>query len=212
MYASGASRVTDRAMLIEAMREVRLAAVFTGEGGLACTQVPMVVDEQADGAVRLRGHVARANPHWRVIGNGIPALVLFQGPHAYVSPGWYETKRETGKAVPTWAYIAVEARGQLSTIDDPAALTAMLDALTDQNEADQAEPWAMTDPPADYIERMLRGIVGIEMRVEALDGVWKLNQAKSAADRAGTVRGLSGASREAARALARLIPTDPPGT
>jgi transcriptional regulator len=211
MYAIEASRVTDRAVLIEAMREIRLAAVFTGEGGLACTQVPMVVDETAHGGLRLRGHVARANPHWRAIGSGIPALALFQGPHAYVSPGWYETKRETGKAVPTWAYIAVEARGQLSIIDDPAALTAMLDALTEQNEADQPTPWTIAEAPADYIEAMLRGIVGIEMRVEALDGVWKLNQAKSAGDRAGTARGLSRASREEARALARLIPTDPPG-
>ncbi|MBL6432644.1 MAG: FMN-binding negative transcriptional regulator, partial [Alphaproteobacteria bacterium] len=125
---------------IEAMREIRLAAVFTGEGGLACTQVPMVVDETADGALRLRVHLARANPHWRAIGAGIPALALFQGSHAYVSPGWYETKRTTGKAVPTWAYIAVEARGRLTTIDDPAELRAMLDALTDQNRADQPAP------------------------------------------------------------------------
>lgn len=211
MYAIEASRVSNRAVLIEAMREIRLAAVFTGEGGLACTQVPLVVDETADGALRLRGHVARANPHWRAIGAGIPALALFQGPHAYVSPGWYETKRTTGKAVPTWAYIAVEARGRLTTIDDPAALRAMLDALTDQNEADQPAPWTMAEAPADYIEVMLRGIVGIELHVEALDGVWKLNQAKSAGDRAGTARGLAGASREEARALAPLVPTDPPG-
>ncbi|SDU27173.1 FMN-binding negative transcriptional regulator [Stappia sp. ES.058] len=210
MYTIEASRITDRAVLVEAIGGIRLAAVFTGEHGLNCTQVPMVVDEAASGGLRLRGHVARANPHWRAIGSGTPAIALFQGPHAYVSPGWYETKRETGKAVPTWAYIAVEARGRLTTIDDPSELRAMLDALTDQNEAGQPAPWTVADAPADYIERMMRGIVGIEMQVEALDGVWKLNQAKSAGDRAGTARGLSEASREEARALARLVPTDPP--
>jgi len=209
MYAIDAHRVRDRGALVAAMRDLQFAALFTGAGGLACTQIPVVVEERNDGGLRLLGHVARANPHWRAVGDGIPALALFQGPHAYVSPGWYATKAETGKVVPTWAYVAVEAKGTLRRLEDPADLRAMLDRLTRRNEAGRPAPWAVSDAPADYLERMMRAIVGLVLEVETLDGVWKLNQAKSTADRAGTAAGLAGEPDPQARALARLVEIPP---
>ena len=139
----------------------------------------------------LIGHVARANPVWRQAQAGAEALVAFQGPQGYVSPGWYASKAEHGKVVPTWNYSTVQARGPLVVHDSVEAVRAVVHTLTTHHEASQRQPWAMADAPADYIEQMLRAIVMIEVPITALVGKFKLSQNRGTADRLGVERGLA---------------------
>lgn len=148
----------------------------------------------------LVAHVARANPVWREARTDAEALVVFQGPQAYISPNWYATKAETGQVVPTWNYILVEARGQWVVRDDAAWVHALVSGLTDLHEATQAQPWKVSDAPADYIAATQRAIVGIEVELTALKGKWKMSQNRSTADRTGVARGLAASGHEAAAA------------
>jgi transcriptional regulator len=166
-----------------------------GSVGLQANSVPFVLDaDPAGGPGILRAHVARANPLWRESSRGDgESLVVFQGAQAYISPSFYPSKAEHGKVVPTWNYIMVQARGTLRAIDDAAWLHAFVTRLTDRHEAQRAKPWAVSDAPADYIETMLRAIVGIEIVLTSLVGKWKVSQNRSPADRAGVARGLADA-------------------
>ena len=178
-----------------------LMTTLDSGGALQADSIPFVLDADADaagGAGILRGHVARANPVWREVRTDIESLVVFQGPHGYVSPGWYPSKLEHGKAVPTWNYVTVQARGTLRAIEDPEWLRALVTRLTQRHEAGQARPWAVTDAPPDYIDAMLRAIVGIEITLTSLVGKWKVSQNRSAADRDGVVQALRGAGDSAA--------------
>lgn len=191
------------------MREQPFATlVSTGAQGLAADHLPLrLVLDEGDKA-RLRGHVARANPVWRAAEN-TDVLAVFHGPQAYVSPSWYPSKREHGKAVPTWNYIVVHARGRLTAIDDPLRLRALLDDLVDHHEARLPQPWRIADAPPDYINTMLAAIVGIEVEITALEGKWKLSQNQPAANRAGVVAGLleiGGANESAVAALLAAAP------
>jgi transcriptional regulator len=123
--------------------------------------------------------------------------VVFQGPQAYVSPSYYPSKAEHGKVVPTWNYCVAQARGRLRAIEDAAWLHAFVSRLTDHHEAARAQPWAVADAPSDYVDTMLRGIVGIELVLSTLTGKWKVSQNRSAADRAGVARGLAAAGAPA---------------
>ena len=174
-----------------AIRAHPLATLITHEGGrIEADHVPMVLHAAGD-AIVLRSHLNAANPLPRSGAEVVDALAVFQGPQAYVSPGWYASKREHGKAVPTWNYVSVHARGALSIIrGDAAWLTDHLTALSAQQESHRDEPWALSDAPADYIARLLRRIVGLELRVSELTGVWKMSQNKSETDRSGVVEGL----------------------
>ena len=167
------------------------------DGALNANSVPFVLDEDpAGGAGLLRAHVARANPLWHEAAAQSPVLVVFQGPQAYISPSFYPSKVEHGKVVPTWNYIMVQARGTLIAIDDPAWLHAFVTRLTDRHEAARPVPWAVSDAPPDYVDQMVRAIVGIEIRLSALQGKWKVSQNRSAADRAGVARGLGSVATE----------------
>ncbi len=141
------------------------------------------------GAGTLVGHVARANPVWRDAADR-PALVVFQGADGYVSPGFYPSKQETGKVVPTWNYIAVEARGPLRVLEGTAAAHALVSRLTRRHEETRTRPWAVDDAPADYVDTMLRAIAVIEIPLQSLIGKYKLSQNRSAADRGGVIQGL----------------------
>ncbi|MES1161542.1 MAG: FMN-binding negative transcriptional regulator [Rhizobacter sp.] len=164
------------------------------DAGLRANSVPFILDaDPAGGPGVLRAHVARANPLWREARGDVEALVVFQGPQAYISPGWYPSKAEHGKVVPTWNYVTVQTRGTLRAIDDAQWLRAFVTRLTATHEAAQTRPWAVTDAPADYIETMLRAIVGIEIPLTALAGKWKVSQNRPAADRAGVAAGLNAA-------------------
>ncbi|MEO6364259.1 MAG: FMN-binding negative transcriptional regulator [Caldimonas sp.] len=161
------------------------------DGQLDSNGIPFLLDaDPAGGPGILRGHVARANPLWQAGRAEGESLVVFQGPHAYVSPSWYPTKSEHGKVVPTWNYCMVQARGPVRAIEDAAWLHAFVSRLTDRHEQGRAGPWAVSDAPADYVTSMLRAIVGIEIVLVALTGKWKVTQNRSAADREGVARGL----------------------
>ena len=186
-------------VLHELLRTHPLGLLVThGAAGLQANSVPFVLDpnpaDPASGLGILRAHVARANPHWHEAGEGVESLVVFQGPQAYISPSFYASKAEHGKVVPTWNYIMVQARGTLRAIDDAAWLHAFVTRLTDRHEAARAQPWAVSDAPADYIATMLRAIVGIEIVLTSLTGKWKVSQNRSAADREGVARGLGDAA------------------
>jgi transcriptional regulator len=174
--------------------------------------VPFHLDADADGSLRLVAHVARANPVWRDADPAAEALVVFQGPQAYVSPGWYASKPLHGKVVPTWNYAVVQARGPLVVHDDPAWLHALVRRLTDHHEASMRSPWAVDDAPADFVDQMVSAIVGIEIPVREVVGKFKLSQNRGAADRAGVVQGLADRAAPDATAVATAMRRgNPPG-
>jgi len=160
------------------------------DGGLAANPVPFLLEHGDAGRAVLRAHVARANPVWQAARRDVASLVVFQGPQAYVSPGWYPSKAEHGKVVPTWNYVMVQARGRLQVHEDPAWLLSLVTRLTQRHEAALPAPWAVADAPADFVDGMLRAIVGIEIPLDALTGKWKVSQNRSAADRGGVADGL----------------------
>ena len=162
------------------------ALVSHTPGGLTATQMPFLVVGEP---LRLIGHVARANPHGQA-GAG-EALLIVQGPSAYVSPSFYPSKAEHGRVVPTWNYEAVHVHGALAWFDDAPRLLQVVQDLTNRFERDRAHPWAVADAPADYVQRLLAAIVGVELTVARIDAVRKLSQNRSAADQAGVIAGLS---------------------
>ena len=187
------------------MGEHPFATLITqGTGGLEANHLPLHLDPEAGPFGVLQGHVARANQVWKQAADS-EVLVVFHGPQAYVTPSWYETKREHGKAVPTWNYVVVHARGRLRTIDDPDWLLANLEALVAHHEAGFAEPWQISDAPPDYIDKMLAAIVGIEIELTALKGKWKVSQNQPSINRAGVVAGLRELGTADAPAMAELV-------
>jgi transcriptional regulator len=181
MYVPDHFREDRPDVLHEAVQRIGFATLVTQ--GLEANHLPMLLQ---DGV--LRGHVARANPVWKA-GEG-EALAIFLGPHAYVSPSWYPSKAETGKAVPTWNYLTVHARGAIRWIQDADWLRAHVTALSAVHETGRAQPWAVSDAPASYVDGLLRAIVGFELTIAKLEGKWKLSQNRDAADRAGVRDGL----------------------
>jgi transcriptional regulator len=163
------------AVLQQLMQAHPLGLLVTqGESGLQANPIPFVFDtDPAGGPGVLRAHVARANPVWREARTETESLVVFQGPQAYISPGFYPSKAEHGMVVPTWNYCIVQGRGRLRVIDDADWLRAFVSRLTDHFEAPRAAPWAVSDAPADYIATMLRAIIGIEIVLTSLTGKWK---------------------------------------
>ncbi len=187
MYVPDHFREDRTDVLHQAVREIAFATLVTP--GLGANHLPMLL---SDGV--LRGHVARANPVWK--GGDGEALAIFLGPHAYVSPNWYPSKAETGKAVPTWNYLTVHARGSIRWTQDADWLRAHVTALSDAHEAPREEPWKVGDAPASYIDALLRAIVGFELTVTGLEGKWKLSQNREAGDRAGVHEGFSREGRD----------------
>ncbi len=205
MYARAQSQETRPERLIAAIRSLRLGAfVVVRDGALTAAHLPAVATETPDGLI-LDAHVARGNPLWRAAGDGATALAVFQGPHAYVHPGWYPAKAEDGRVVPTWTYIAVHAHGQMRAVQDGDWLARHLDAITTEQEADQARPWAVSDAPEDYIAGLKRGIVGLSLRVERLEGVWKMNQHHGEANRLGAIAGMAASDDDNARRVAGIM-------
>ena len=188
------------------VREHPFATLVTSSGeGLAADHVPMELDAEPAPLGTLVGHVARANPVWKRANTDAEALAIFHGPHGYVSPGWYPTKAETGKVVPTWNYAVVHAYGRLRFVEDRIWLRALVERLTNRYEAARPAPWAVSDAPADFLDAMLAAIVGVELVVTRLVGKWKLSQNRPAADRAGVLHGLDAEAPAGAAALAEVM-------
>ena len=195
----------DLSLLHDAIEAAGLGILVTmGPEGPEASHVPMLLDRAEGARGTLSGHLARANPQGRRFDPTVPALAIFQGRDAYVSPSWYPTKAATGKVVPTWNYVAIHAYGRLETFEDAAGLRRLVERLTDRHEAGRPAPWAVSDAPEDYIDAMLKGIVGFRLPIDRLEGQWKLSQNKNPADRAGVAEGLAaegGADRTALAAL-----------
>src|SRR5437899_1001721 len=168
----------DRAGVLHQMMEQQNFAtlVTLGTDGLMANHIPMLLDRTAGPFGTLRGHVSKANPQWRDSLPDVEALAIFQGPAAYISPSWYPSKDETGRVVPTYNYIVVHARGPMRTFQDPSRLHEHVRALTIPQESAFAQPWKIEDAPTDFIEGMLKGIVGIEIPIARLEGKWKVSQ------------------------------------
>ncbi len=178
--------------------------ITAGPGGLQANHVPFLVYSDASERGTLRAHVARANPHWRELAAVDECLVVFQGPQQYVTPSWYPTKQESGKVVPTWNYVVVHAWGRPRVIEDAGWLRRQIEDLTDLNEGRFPEPWKVSDAPEPYLASQIKGIVGIEIPIDRIEGKWKVSQNRPQVDRAGVVSGLRNGG-EAAEAMAALV-------
>jgi transcriptional regulator len=211
MYLPAPFTETRLPVLHRLIRESPLGTwIVVSDGEPVANPVPFLLDPARGDLGTLSCHVARQNP---IVGAGpgpLRSLVCFQGPQAYVTPTWYPGKARDGRVVPTWNYVVVQARGDAVFIDDPDWLRRHVTRLTDLHEAQEDRPWAVGDAPADYIERMIAGVVGIEIRIDGLAGKWKLSQNRNAADRRGVLDGLSARGDDAARSMCRVIESDTP--
>lgn len=178
------------------------AWVCQGFDGLEANHLPWVLDRNRGPHGTLIGHVARGNPVWQQLASGAPSVVMFMGPQAYISPNWYPGKTAHGKVVPTWNYLAVHAHGTARAVEDRDWMLDMLRRLTHANEAAQPQPWRVEDAPADFIDKLLGAIVGIEILIDRLEGRNKASQDEDLQDRHGTVQGLRASGGEQAAAVA----------
>lgn len=191
MYIPEAFALIERADMLDVIAAHPFATLATnGADGPVVTQLPLVLETDADGRDWICGHFARANPHWKEA-DGMSAVTIFRGADGYITPSWYATKRETGKVVPTWNYVSVEARGPLRVAASGEETRRIVGLLTDTMEQRRAQPWAMADAPPSYTDAMLRGLVAFRVEVTAMVGAAKLSQNKSAADLCGVRDGLT---------------------
>jgi transcriptional regulator len=206
MYTPRYHALTDTARMHDHIARHPLGAwVCTADEQLVANHIPFVLDRDHGTHGRLLGHVARANPVWRALNQGVPAVVMFMGPNAYITPAWYPGKLSHGKVVPTWNYVTVHARGVARAVDEPGWILDMLHRLTDAQEAPRGSRWKVSDAPAGYIEQMIRAVVGIEIPIDRLEGRLKLSQDEDHEDRLGTVEGLMALSETPAQELAALV-------
>jgi transcriptional regulator len=206
MYIPKAFEETRIPVLHGLIRSQPFTSLITlGGSALFASHLPMVLDEQTGALGLLRGHLSRANPQWRDFSSDVQALAIFAGPQHYITPSWYPEKLEGGKVVPTWNYAVVHAYGHLTVIEDTDWLLDHLKTLTDIHEAPAASPWKVDDAPADYIHSLSKGIVGLELRIDRLEGKWKVSQNRSERDRQAVAEGLDHLGTDASRAMQALV-------
>jgi transcriptional regulator len=205
MYIPRANHEDRIPVLNKLIEDQPFASLVTmGSSGLFASHIPMVLEQ--NGAMgQLRGHISRANTQWRDYTPSVEALAIFSGPQHYITPNWYLEKQETGKVVPTWNYVVVHAYGYLKIIEDSEWLMAHLARLTNIHEADSTVPWKIADAPADYIASLAKGIVGLEITVERLEGKWKVSQNRSEQDRSGVALGLAELNTTESLAMKALV-------
>ncbi|MEO6974655.1 MAG: FMN-binding negative transcriptional regulator [Gallionella sp.] len=190
----------------ELMRTHPLATLVTlSSSGLNANHIPLHLADEPLPFGTLRGHVARANPFWSDFAKDVEVLAIFHGPDSYITPGWYATKPENGKVVPTWNYAVVHAYGALRIIDDASWVRDQLEALTAHNEAAFAKPWAVSDAPHEYTKKLISSIVGFEIVVTRLTGKWKVSQNQPAQNQASVIEGLNSSELCDAEAMAALV-------
>jgi transcriptional regulator len=183
-----------------------LATLITlSPDGLDANHIPLHISAAPAPFGTLRGHVARSNPVWHDHVKEVDALAVFHGPDAYITPSWYATKKETGKVVPTWNYATVHASGSLRIIEDAAWLRAQLEALTAHNEATFQKPWAVSDAPREFTDKLIEAIVGIEIVITKLSGKWKVSQNQPPQNQASVIEGLNASGIRDASSMVNLI-------
>lgn len=202
MYSPPAFRVTDHNALIAGIEASPFSTlVVVGEAGPVAAHLPWTVERTGE-AITLVGHLARANPIWKAADLTKEALVIFMGPNAYVSPTLYPSKAEHGRVVPTWNYLAIEARGALSFETNPEAMAPYLASITDAMEARNGTDWQVSDTPAQHYQKLTTAIVGVRLNVTALCGKRKLDQHKPTQDFEGVLASFSTSNNQSERALA----------
>ena len=202
MYRPRHFDIDDVAVLHRFMREQSFVLLVTApEGVPTASHIPLFLDTDSDGPDRLLGHVAKANTQWRDFDGETEAMAMFWGPHAYVSPNWYESEI----MVPTWNYVTVHAYGKPKILAEPRDARDVLARLIDVYESDATGNWSMDRLPETFIEKMLDAIVAFEMPIGRLEGKFKLNQKNSAADREGVIEGLRGTGDPESLEVARLM-------
>lgn len=185
--------------------------VVVTEEGIEVNHLPVLLRKEVSDKGVIVGHIARANPLWEKIKPDTDVVVIFHGPNGYISPNWYPTKQEHGKVVPTWNYAVVHARGRLQVVHDGQWLNQLLHDLTQVHEATSERPWSVNDAPADYLEKLTKAIVGIEIQITQLEGKWKLSQNQPEVNRLGVIDGL-GNTKEHHQPLVEMIAaTQKPG-
>lgn len=206
MYVSRHHQLNDCEAIFTLMASYPLGAwVCPGPEGLVANHVPFYLDRNKGPCGTLIGHVSRANDVWRQLSADSSSVVMFQGPQSYITPNWYPGKAVHGKVVPTWNYAVAHAHGVARAIEDRDWLLDMLNRLTSVHEAGRPAPWRVDDAPADYLDKLLRAIVGIEIPIDRLEGKLKASQDEDLQNRVGTVAGLQQVPSDAARAMAALV-------
>ena len=207
MYTPPQFKVEDVAEVHALMRAHPFAILVThGPGGLFATHLPTVLKVDEENPLgRIECHLARPNPQWRGLAPDADALMIYQGAEAYIRPGWYPSKAEHGKVVPTWNYAVAHAYGRLEVVDEPAWLLAHVSDLTRQQEAGQAQPWSTSDAPDNFMAMLARGIVGLRLAIGRLEGKEKMSQNREPRDRSGVVEGLAQRAQGQDAATAALV-------
>jgi transcriptional regulator len=206
MYVPQAFTQPDKNALQQLMRDHPFAALIVQtEKGMDANHLPFVWRDDGSEFGVLAGHVARTNPVWQTYQQSHDALAIFQAANAYITPSWYPGKQENGKVVPTWNYAVVHASGAINIIEDAQWLYRLLDELTNQHEKHFASPWAISDAPADFVEKLSGAIVGIEIPIRNLVGKWKLSQNQSEQNRQGVIQGLAASTKPQDREIAELM-------
>lgn len=202
MYLPESFRETRLEVLHSLIRRESFGSLVTQHSGeLQVSPLPFLLEAEAGPHGTLVGHLARANPHWQALAAGAEALVLFQGPHAYVSPSWYQTEL----SVPTWNYVAVHAHGTPVLVEEPERVRQILAQTVRTFEAGRNEPWTLDRLPAEFVAKLQAAIVGFEIRISRLEGKWKLGQNRSPADRRGVIAGLAASAFPGDAAVAALM-------
>jgi transcriptional regulator len=179
--------------------------VTLGPSGLFASHIPMILEADGSEFGVLKGHISRANPQWRDLVPTVDALAIFTGHQHYITPTWYPGTKEHGKEVPTWNYVVVHAYGPLNIIQDEHWLLTNVEKLTNIHEAASPSPWKVSDAPQDFIKSQLKGIIGLELPVQRLEGKWKVSQNRTERDRAGVVDGLATLNTPESLAMKALV-------
>ena len=199
MYVPKVFNQRDIQSMVEFMRQNLLATFISSDadsGELNAEHLPLLVDFADDSNVVLRGHFAKSNPVWKSLNSEQDVLVIFQGSQSYISPNWYPSKKIDGKAVPTWNYSSVHAKGRVEFINEPQWILALLQELTDVHEKNQVEPWAVSDAPQAFVDSLIKAVVGVQIVVDEIIGKEKLSQNQSLENRQGVKSGLAEEAHE----------------
>lgn len=206
MYLPGVFRETRADVLHAHIRAHPLATLVLHTGAdFAINHIPLLLRPEQGARGCLAGHVPRHNEVWRCMDGDTGAAAVFQGPDAYITPSWYPSKHEHGRAVPTWNYAVVHVRGRPRVVDDVHWIRRHLEELTNEHESSESVPWKISDAPAEFTERMIEQLVGIEMPIDSIIGKWKVSQNRPRADGRGVVAGLQSRDDAESRAMAGLV-------
>lgn len=195
---------------IEVLHELILSQplatlVAYSSNSISANHIPLHLQESRGSIGTLEGHIARTNPLWQELNSGSEVLTIFHGPQFYISPSWYETKKETQKVVPTWNFCVVHAQGSINFISDPEKIMKQITRFTDIQESRSKEPWKVSDAPEDFVHSRLEHIVGIEIELTKLTGKWKVSQNQPQKNKDSVIRNLSDQNLENADAMVNLI-------